>query len=244
MSYILDALKKLEHEKSRKTGDKGTGNICGDLLREHKPSGSGGGGTRRIIIIVVVASLATFGTTWFVLKGTGKVPVISLPASQAVNQPAMPAPVPVEPAVQTPPVTPAAAGVQAPPVAAVVPQAAPAVPATREAAVLEATQEDNDTPRGRRHKNKRPVPVPVRQDQAGAGTAYVPPPVDIKLSGIAWQDERSVRRAVVNGMLMKEGSIVAGAKITEIFKDRVRFSLSGSFFEISLLASGMTGPGK
>jgi general secretion pathway protein B len=62
-------------------------------------------------------------------------------------------------------------------------------------------------------------------------------PADIKLSGIAWQDERRTRRAVVNGFLMQEGGIVAGARITDIYQDRVRFSLSGKTFEIPLISS-------
>lgn len=65
------------------------------------------------------------------------------------------------------------------------------------------------------------------------------PPVDIKVSGIAWQDERSARRAVINGFLLKEGSSVAGARVMEIQQDRVRFSLAGRNFEVPLLAAGM-----
>ncbi|GAC1466137.1 MAG: hypothetical protein PVSMB11_01550 [Desulfuromonadaceae bacterium] len=59
-------------------------------------------------------------------------------------------------------------------------------------------------------------------------------PADIKLSGIAWQDERRARRAVVNGFLLKEGAVVSGAKIIDIQADRVRFSSSTGLFEIKL----------
>jgi general secretion pathway protein B len=68
-------------------------------------------------------------------------------------------------------------------------------------------------------------------------------PENIKISGIAWQDERSARRAVVNDFLMKEGNVVSGAKILEIKQDRVRFSLSGSTFEVPLLSSATAMPG-
>jgi type II secretory pathway component PulC len=74
--------------------------------------------------------------------------------------------------------------------------------------------------------------------------ASVPAPADIKVSGIAWQDERSARRAVVNGFLMREGAIVSGAKITEILQDRVRFSLSGTSFEVTFISAGLPGAGK
>ena len=59
-------------------------------------------------------------------------------------------------------------------------------------------------------------------------------PADIKLSGIAWQEERSSRRAVINGFLLKEGAVVSGAKISEILADRVRFSSAAGTFEIRL----------
>jgi general secretion pathway protein B len=70
------------------------------------------------------------------------------------------------------------------------------------------------------------------------------PPADIKVSGIAWQDERSARRAVVNGFLMHEGSLVTGARITEILKDRVRFSTGDKTFEAPLLMTVVPATGK
>jgi|OpeIllAssembly_1097287.scaffolds.fasta_scaffold111604_2 general secretion pathway protein B len=54
----------------------------------------------------------------------------------------------------------------------------------------------------------------------------------ITVSGIAWQDERSLRRAVINGFLIGEGAEIQGAKIVEIKKSRVRFSRGGEFFEV------------
>ena len=59
-------------------------------------------------------------------------------------------------------------------------------------------------------------------------------PTDIKLSGIAWQDEHSARRAVINGFLLKEGAVVSGAKIADIQADRVRFLSPTGLFEIKL----------
>ena len=54
----------------------------------------------------------------------------------------------------------------------------------------------------------------------------------ISISGIAWQDERSLRRAVINGFLVAEGAEIQGAKIIEIKETRVRFSRGGEIFEI------------
>lgn len=55
----------------------------------------------------------------------------------------------------------------------------------------------------------------------------------ITISGIAWQDERSLRRAVVNGSLVGEGAEIAGARIIEIRERSVRFSREGSSFDVS-----------
>jgi general secretion pathway protein B len=54
----------------------------------------------------------------------------------------------------------------------------------------------------------------------------------INVSGIAWQDERSLRRAVINGHLVGEGSEIEGAKIIEIKENRVKFSRTGEIFEV------------
>ena len=73
----------------------------------------------------------------------------------------------------------------------------------------------------------QPVPPPKNVPAVQA-------PADIKLSGIAWQDDRSARRAVINGFLLKEGAVVAGATVIDIHADRVRFSTSAGIFEIKL----------
>lgn len=54
----------------------------------------------------------------------------------------------------------------------------------------------------------------------------------LKISGIVWDEEPSRRIAVINGIYAKEGSIIEGVKILEIFLDRVRFSREGLSFEI------------
>jgi general secretion pathway protein B len=55
---------------------------------------------------------------------------------------------------------------------------------------------------------------------------------DLVISGIAWQDERRLRRAVVNGELVSEGSEIAGGRIVEIRENRIRFSRHGRTFEV------------
>jgi hypothetical protein len=55
---------------------------------------------------------------------------------------------------------------------------------------------------------------------------------EIAVSGIAWQDEHHLRRAVINGTLVGEGAEIQGAKVVEIRENRVRFSRGGEIFEV------------
>jgi general secretion pathway protein B len=64
-----------------------------------------------------------------------------------------------------------------------------------------------------------------------------PAPADLKVTGIAWQDERSARRAVVNGALAGEGAVIAGAKIIEIRQEQVRFIRDGQTFAVPITSS-------
>jgi len=54
----------------------------------------------------------------------------------------------------------------------------------------------------------------------------------ITVSGIAWQDERSLRRAVINGNLVGEGAEINGSKIIEIKEGRVIFRRGENIFEV------------
>ena len=113
------------------------------------------------------------------------------------------------------------------------PEAAP--PATPAAAVPVAPKSTDTTEGG--EPFPRDVRRPTKQIKALTSKQPVPtvqPPADIKLSGIAWQDERAARRAVINGFLLKEGAVVSGAKIIDIRADSVRFSSAAGQFEIRL----------
>jgi general secretion pathway protein B len=75
--------------------------------------------------------------------------------------------------------------------------------------------------------------VQSSEEDSGSGGA------GIKVSGVAWQDSPSARRAVVNGQLVKEGAQVDGATVEEILPTRVRFSSGGRRFTLSI--SGQLG---
>jgi hypothetical protein len=54
----------------------------------------------------------------------------------------------------------------------------------------------------------------------------------LKVSGIAWQKDGSDRLAVVNGMPVTEGMNIDGARVEEIFQDKVRFSFEKRAFDV------------
>jgi len=63
--------------------------------------------------------------------------------------------------------------------------------------------------------------------------AVVPAKPVLKVSGIAFQDG-SESAAVINGITVSNGSMIEGARVEEIQKDRVRLSRGGEMFEIIL----------
>ena len=55
----------------------------------------------------------------------------------------------------------------------------------------------------------------------------------LKVNGIAFQDGAD-SVAVINGITVSKGSVIEGARVEEIQKDRVRFSRGGEKFDIIL----------
>ncbi|HIJ81677.1 MAG TPA: hypothetical protein HPP76_08215 [Desulfuromonadales bacterium] len=234
MSYILDALKKIEREKARKVSSGGIANLSGDLFNE-RTSRSGGRPAGRIFVLVLLVTVVVCSAGWFLLGGNGKQKTASQRAITKAAAPASPAPAPAPVISQAPIPSP-------PPIPQPVPQAVPqpvqmpqtpagsagvtAPPAPSVAAV----SAEEDAPAGK----KRGGRTPKRESESIRPTVQAP--AEIKLSGIAWQDERAGRRAVINDFLLREGSVVAGARITEILADRVKFSAATGVFEIRLNA--------
>jgi hypothetical protein len=211
MSYILDALKKIEHEKNRKPAANGRVSISGDLFHERiqAPARTG---IWKVVALIAVAILMAGGAAWFMLQGNDKKnSSIIRQASPVSVFPVKPSPpLPTSTQQTTPPLAPAL----------VAPKVVP----------KNIEESDDSSPNVVRSKKER------KAKSIGTQTAAqtVQAPADIKLSGIAWQDQHSGRRAVVNGFLLKEGDVVSGAKISEIHADRVRFSVSTGAFELKL----------
>ena len=244
MSYILDALKKLEHEKTRKSRGTGMNTISGSLFESEQPVTAATTSGWKIVLAVTAAVVLTFAATWYVLqpaRGREK-PAARRTAQETASAPApvsavAPPVAPVVPVVAEPakPVPPAAQITSAQPVpSASLPKNTAVAPAEASA---KSTAIRQTVPPQRSRAKERSAQRPSGEQLAAA-------PAGITLSGIAWQDERSARRAVVNGFLMQEGGVVSGARITDIYQDRVRFTLSGTYFEIPLTSTGFPTAGK
>ncbi len=221
MSYILDALKKVEHEKLKKSAPGGMTSIAGDLFQERLQQPASGG-RWKIVILIAIVSIMTFAGTWFMLRGNKqKSTSLSSSAVSPATPPVTPLPSAPVPPAPVQPLTVPAVNVITPPVSA--------TPTSKADADVRSTRAVIRTP--------KQIVTAVTSQQLKPSLQSVQPPADIKLSGVAWQDERSARRAVVNGFLLKEGSVVSGAKVTEIMADRVRFALPAGSFEIRLDAA-------
>ncbi|WP_224981381.1 general secretion pathway protein GspB [Geomonas agri] len=227
MSLILDALRKMEQERRSR---RGTGQDLRPEVLRYRLAAQPKEPRRYPVAVIagVVLLLAGVGAG-FLLKGQAPQPVAQAPASLApvaavpVAPPAPPTPVapPVAAVLATPTVSapvPAAPPAVAPVVAAQAPAAvAPVVQPSRKASRAAVPQSvPSDAPH-----------VAAQEPAAVAGSAQ-----DITISGIAYQDERRMRRAVLNGILVGEGAEVGGARVLEIKETKVKLSRGGRVFEV------------
>ena len=215
MSLILDALRKMEQERRSRRG------VAQDLRPEglrYRTATQPKQPSRYPLVIVGVVLLCAGIGAGFALKGN-KGEAVSQARQDAAAMSAAPAPTPspVEaPAVVPPAFEPAAA-----------PE--PAVPNEPVAAPL-AAEPAKPRPARPVALPSSPAPVaatPFREDAGAQGGG-----ADITISGIAYQDERRMRRAVLNGQLVGEGAEIAGARVVEIKETKVKLSRGGQLFEV------------
>lgn len=208
MSYILDALKKLEHEKARKIKKPGSISIAGELFSDSQPVTYRNNG-RVAALAIIIAVLLTFCLTWYFFKGKS-------------NNTATPVPAPLQSAVTHNPAPQPVQQIAAP---------------QQEANVPSLPEQQKKVQSDVNQQTERTLPVQRVQESNKTVQQLVSPPADIQVSGVAWQDDRGLRRAVVNGLLLKEGSTISGAQLKEILPDKVRFERSGTQFEVPFVSS-------
>jgi len=211
MSSILKALKKLEDAKAIRPP--GSHNIGADILADE---------TRRsfsLVGITLVSALLFIcgsGVTYFYMKR----------ATTAIPYGRAPVPVAAAPVIIAQPQPPTnSTRILIPAVAVTRPHAVPLSPPVQSGGHATA-RSDRQTPTPK--TGLQAVPLPAVQ-----ATPTVTLPV-IKVNGIAFQGDGGGNVAVVNGVPVANGSVVEGARVEDIQRDRVRFSLGGEKFEVGL----------
>jgi general secretion pathway protein B len=211
MSLILDALRKMEQDRKNRSG--AALDIRPEVLRYRVAAQPQRSRPYLPVALGIVLLLACGIGAGFFLKGKG----------------AATAPQEIAPVTQVAPVVPA--------VAAPAVEVPPAQPLPAPVPVEPVTQNPTRQPVAAQ-VSSRPEPA-IAQPKAQHREAAAPSQAagDITISGIAWQDERTLRRAVLNGALVGEGAEVAGARVVEIREDKVKLSRGGQVFEVLLSSS-------
>jgi len=218
MSLILDALKKLDREKSSRRN--GTANIAAEILR---PSTSRSG--KRILLnftTISLTAIAAAAITYAAMVGFG---FLAKPSSSTPEYP------PAASQQESPPLPSRESVREARDEVSRVPpkiedQADPkklAPPLRDEKAIRNTIREETYIPSRNTQKSVEHAP--------GRSGASAPP---LKLSGIIWHEEPSERRAFIDDISVAEGSVMKGVKIVEIHPTRVRCSYNGQSFEMSM----------
>jgi general secretion pathway protein B len=224
MSHILDALQKVQEEKTAKLKQSAiTGGVLLSSPSVHTK-------TRKrfyLLASTVAVLLCVVGfVIWMALQPPQKTfrDYASKPSVQPLQAVPTPPVADVPPSVQT--------VVPTPPVqkqAAVQPTVAVAV----ESLQRKSVPKSKSTPQI--DSDRHPKALPTITAQTGISPpARATEPEGIKLTGIAWQDDRKNRRAVVNDLLVGEGTVIAGVKVLEIKPTLVRFEKMGIVYETTL----------
>jgi hypothetical protein len=226
MSFILKALKKVEQEQADRKAvqaDLQSAILTGrETVRStHRLARWGG-----IILVFVAGSVLTYLFMQKIVVAPAKISPQAVVSARPIP---LTAPVPDK--------TAPAPGSASIPATAVVPEHTAInrkVPASPSLEPPQATSRlsGRATPAVRPARPASPVARPASPVARPELTAQ--PPADLKVNGIAFQDDPADSVAVVNGALLKKGMSVGGARIEGIFRDRVRFSGGNGIFEVQL----------
>jgi len=223
MSSILKALKKLEHEKTVRKPD--SFKIDSEILRGEAASGS-----RPFYTAASLAAISLFlcgvGATYLFMKHdntTSPVQTVQVLNNETKGEPSTGPtllPVPTTVAKETKP--------------------------DRTVKVISISDKTNPSPRSiEKQQSQREKPAEIGPQPVTPEPKPVSPPVQavrvvtttakpvLKVNGIAFQDGAD-SVAVINGITVSSGSMIEGARVEEIQKDRVKFSRDGETFYIIL----------
>lgn len=215
MSSILKALKKLEDDKA--TRHPGELRIDAEILRTDSHSRFSSSGL--LVISLFLVALGS-GATYMYMKGN----IIPEQASQNLRT----LPLPLQ---NTSPVS----------------RPSEIIPEQLPPEIVIAPAQQHLIPRGEHQKknsSQRAETSVVVPKRAAVPLTATPPPLPaassvkqvpaLRVNGIAFQEGSSGSVAMINGEPLSNGSVVGGAKVEEIFKNKVKFSFNGDTFEILL----------
>jgi len=221
MSVILDALRRLDREKSSRRS--GTANIAVEIL---KPEQSRPRKKKvQYVAAVSLTAIAAAAITYALMSGPGSVrkpsPAVSVSRPAPIAESA-PAPISREPGRKAQDeISQLPRKIESPVVSK------PTEPSSGEKKVEKVERnvisEETDTTHGGTKK---------ALEHARTGPATAPP--SLAISAIVWYEEPSKRFAMINGTISTEGSLVEGVKVEEITPTTVRFSHNGQYFEIPI----------
>ncbi len=217
MSSILKALKKVETDNASRRPDELR--IDAEILRTENHTQFSSSGILLVSLLLVALGV---GTTYLYMKRdkTGELSVLNSSVISGQKQQSLSA-------------TPDIRTEQLPPAIVVVP--------AEQQNIFEGTRVQKQLPSSqgttapvvanRPVMTERPVLSPQRANSMSAppNNSIVPA---IRVNGIAFQDDGSEAVAMVNGEPHSRGGIIAGVKVEEIYKNRVKFSYSGEVFEV------------
>jgi len=218
MSVILDALRRLDREKSSRRG--GTANIAVEILKPDQPRR-----WQKIVLYAIpvfLTAIAAAAITYVLMSEPVPLPRPSQPVP--VSHPAPveePAPVPVSheriPKAQAE-ISRLPQKIERPVVGK------PAETLSSEKKVeRNVISEETDSTQGNTKK---------ALEHTQTGPAAAPP--SLAISAIVWYEDPAKRFAMINGMISTEGSLVEDVKVEEINPTSVRFSHNGQYFEIPI----------
>lgn len=249
MSVILDALKKLDREKSLRRP--ATANIHLEILRPDLPQPENK--IFRYGVIILLTAIGTGVITYFTLISFMKEsPPPSPMISSAPSEKVIPAPQESDLPLKTsaPPKVDSPAPVYRDPLQGTRKEISQAP------TKIEGSQQSKGSIEDKGLSEGIPPPIPLGEkktsqtvlpekqethDKSGTskdpqtqGVGFPITPSLLKVSAIVWYEDPSMRFAIINGLKVTEGSLVEGVRVVEIKPTSVRLFHNERYFELSI----------
>lgn len=230
MSSILKALRKLEQEQnSRKSG---IVDITGQVIyKKDRPRRQ----TWRVPFGMAAVGITTaigtyFLTTVYSHNGNEHPAPISPAVRQQIQAAAPPQPVEAPPSNVRDPLPAVAAATKKASAPEHFPPALPRLKGRKVATPSPPVV----APQPTAAPSVQPSPPPLHQQATAPAQTVAAPLPTLNISGVAYEADGG-KFAIINGIAVTEGSVVAGAKVEEIQKDRIRFTFGQKTFDVPVV---------